>query len=74
MMDNSNIFRTLIKTLDNSGIITERTRPTYESWVDMATLRKESDRLIGYDIAEDAIADLRDINAGKRKVIKKISA
>ena len=72
MMDSTDIFRTLIKTLDNAGIITERTRPTYENWVDMTALRAEGDTLVGYAVAEDGIADLRAINANKRKIVKKI--
>lgn len=74
MMDNSDIFRTLIKTLDNAGIITERTRSTYENWVDMGALKAEGEALVGYEVAEQGIEDLQAINAKKRKIVKKISA
>jgi hypothetical protein len=74
MMEGNDIFRTLIKTLDNAGIITDRTRATYGNWVDMAALRAEGDSLIGYDVAEAGIKDLQAINAGKRKIVQKVSA
>jgi hypothetical protein len=38
MKQNTNIFRVLIKTLLHGGIITDRTRPLYEAWVDLGEL------------------------------------
>jgi hypothetical protein len=35
MTQSTNIFRVLIKTLLKAGIITERTRGNYKSWVDL---------------------------------------
>jgi hypothetical protein len=74
MRDQTNVFRTLIKTLLKAGIITERTRASYAAWVDMDELSGESDRMVGDDIAEEAIVGLKEINATKRKVVRRISA
>ena len=52
----------LIKTLLNAGLITERTRAFYATYVDMAELDAEGDRMIGDDIAEDGIKYLQAIN------------
>jgi hypothetical protein len=62
LKDSTSIFRVLIKTLLKAGIITDRTRGTYAAFVDMAELHKESDRMIGDDIAEKGIAYLQQIN------------
>jgi hypothetical protein len=58
----TNIFRVLIKTLLNAGLITERTRAFYATYVDMQELDAEGDRMIGDDIAEDGIKYLQAIN------------
>ena len=62
MAEQANIFRVLVKTLVNAGIITERTRAFYATYVDLEELRAEGDRMIGDDIAEEGIAFLRQIN------------
>ena len=62
MKEASNIFRVLIKTLLNAGIITDRTRAFYGMYVDMEELRLEGDRMIGDDIAEEGIVYLQKIN------------
>ena len=58
----TNIFRVLIKTLLNAGLITERTRAFYATYVDMEELHAEGDRMVGDDIAEDGIKYLQAIN------------
>ena len=58
----TNIFRVLVKTLLNAGLITERTRPFYAAYVDMDELASEGDRMVGDDIAEDGIRYLQAIN------------
>jgi hypothetical protein len=68
----TSIFRVLIKTLVKAGIITDRTRATYAAWVDMEELQAEGDRMVGDDIAEEGIEDLRAINSTKKRIIKKI--
>jgi len=73
MRESTNVFRVLIKTLVKATIITERTRPHYALWLDMDELTGEGDRMVGDDIAEAGIANLKDINAAKRKMVKKIS-
>jgi hypothetical protein len=74
MRESTNVFRVLIKTLIKAGIITERTRAQYAAWVDVDALAGEGDRMVGDDIAEAGIADLKEINASKRKIVRKINA
>jgi len=74
MTQSTDVFRTLIKTLLKAGIITERTRVHYGAWVDMQELAAEGDRMVGDDIAEEGIRSLREINDGKRRVVRKQSA
>jgi hypothetical protein len=73
MAESTDIFRTLIKTLLKAGIITERTQPFYAAWVDMEELACEGDRMVGDDIAEEGIKYLKEINAGKRHIIRKVA-
>ena len=68
MTESTNIFRVLIKTLLKAGIITERTKPIYAMWVDMDELARESDEVVGTDVAEEGIAYLRDINKNRKKI------
>jgi hypothetical protein len=58
----TNIFRVLIKTLLNAGLISERTRGFYATYVDMDELAGEGERMIGDDIAEEGIRYLQEIN------------
>ena len=74
MTQSTDVFRTLIKTLLKAGIITDHTRANYAAWVDMKELAAEGDRMVGGEIAEEGIRYLKDINAGKRRVVHKISA
>jgi len=71
MTQSTNIFRVLIKTLLKAGIITERTKSVYAAWVDMEELRGESDEVVGSDIADATVLELRDINAQKSNPISK---
>ena len=68
MTESTNIFRVLIKTLLKAGIITERTKPVYSAWVDMKELAAEDDEVVGTDVAEAAIEELREINQGRKKI------
>jgi hypothetical protein len=68
MTESTNIFRVLIKTLLKAGIITERTKPIYAMWVDMEELARESDEVVGTDVAEEGIAYLREINKERKKI------
>lgn len=74
MTQSTDVFRTLIKTLLKAGIITDRTRAHYAAWVDMKELAAEGDRMVGDDIADEGIEYLKAINAGKRRVVRKIGA
>src|SRR5437762_676892 len=58
----TNIFRVLIKTLLNAGLITDRTRAFYATYVDMDELKGEGDKMVGDDIAEQGIKYLQEIN------------
>jgi hypothetical protein len=62
MKEQTNIFRVLVKTLLNAGIITDRTKAFYATYVDMDELKAEGDRMVGDDIAEDGIRYLQEIN------------
>ena len=62
MKEQANIFRVLVKTLLNAGIITERTRAFYGVYVDMEELKAEGDKMVGDDIAEEGIRYLQEIN------------
>jgi hypothetical protein len=65
MSESTNIFRVLIKTLLKAGIITERTKPVYAAYIDMAELYAEGDRMVGDDIAEEGIKYLMQLNGGQ---------
>ncbi len=65
MQESADIFRVLIKTLLNAGIITDRTRQIYATYVDMDELRQEGDEMVGDAIAEEGIAYLKRVNLGK---------
>jgi hypothetical protein len=66
MKQSANIFRVLIKTLVNAGVITDRTKAFYAMYVDMDELKNEGERMVGDDIAEEGIAYLQTINFGDR--------
>jgi hypothetical protein len=67
MKRSSNIFRVLVKTLLNAGIITERTKAFYALYIDMDELKREGDRMVGDDIAEDGIRFLQSVNIGAKQ-------
>jgi hypothetical protein len=62
MRESTNIFRVLIKTLLKAGLITDRTKAFYATYVDMDELTAEGDRMVGDDIAEEGIKYLQEIN------------
>jgi hypothetical protein len=64
MKESTNIFRVLVKTLINAGIITPRTAPFYAMYVDLDELKAEGDHMIGDDIAADGMKYLQAINFG----------
>jgi len=70
----TNIFRVLIKTLLNSGLITERTRGFYATYVDMDELKAEGERMPGDDIAEEGIKYLQAINFKDRARAQLVAA
>ncbi len=62
MKEQANIFRVLVKTLLNAGIITDRTKAFYAMYVDIEELRSEGDKMVGDEIAEEGIKFLQEIN------------
>ncbi|KAF0115067.1 MAG: integral membrane protein [Hyphomonadaceae bacterium] len=64
MKRGANIFRVLVKTLWNAGIITDRTKAFYAMYVEFSEFESEGTHMIGDDIAEEGIAYLRTINFG----------
>lgn len=75
MKESTNIFRVLVKTLLNAGIITDRTKAFYAMYVDLDELKGEGDRMVGDDIAEEGIRYLQTINFGiDQQALAKIAA
>jgi hypothetical protein len=74
MQKSTNIFRVLIKTLLKAGIITDRTKPVYSTWVDMEELALEADEVVGSDLAEATVEELREINRGRKKMVRMLRA
>jgi hypothetical protein len=74
MKQSANIFRVLIKTLLNAGIITDRTRAFYAMYVDMDELKNEGERMVGDDIAEEGIRFLQTINFADRSKSQELLA
>src|SRR5262249_9177751 len=75
MKESANIFRVLVKTLWNAGIITARTQPFYAMYVDFDEFKAEGDEMVGDAIAEDGIRYLQTINFGiDEKALAKIAA
>jgi len=66
MKEATNIFRVLVKTLLNAGIITDRTKGFYSMYVDIDELKNEGDKMVGDDIAEEGIAYLQEINFAEK--------
>jgi len=74
MMESTNIFRVLIKTLLKAGIITDRTKAVYAQWVDMRELALEPDEVVGTDLAEATTEELRAINKTRKKIVHPLRA
>ena len=74
MKEQTNIFRVLVKTLVNAGIITDRTKAFYATYVDIDELKGEGDRMVGDDIAEEGIKYLQAINFKDRALAIRIAA
>jgi hypothetical protein len=74
MKQSANIFRVLIKTLLNAGIITDRTRAFYAMYVNMDELKNEGERMVGDDIAEEGIKFLQTINFADRSKSQELLA
>jgi hypothetical protein len=64
MKESTNIFRVLVKTLWNAGIITERTKGFYAMYVNFDEFAAEGTEMVGDAIAEDGIRYLQTINFG----------
>ncbi len=62
MKEATDIFRVLVKTLWNAGIITDRTRGFYQMYVDLKEFEAEGESMVGDEIAEDGIRYLQSIN------------
>ncbi len=72
LMESTNIFRVLIKTLLKGGVITARTRAIYAAWVDMKDLAAEGDAMVGDPIAAAGLAYLREVNEHRPRRIRKV--
>ncbi len=74
MQDATNIFRVLIKTLLQAGIITQRTAPRYAAFVDMKELHDEGEEMVGDSIAAQGIEFLKTINGGSNPLLTRPAA
>jgi hypothetical protein len=75
MRESANIFRVLVKTLWNAGIITERTKAFYATYVDLEEFKAEGEEMVGDAIAEEGIRYLQTINFGvDEKALARIAA
>jgi hypothetical protein len=68
MTESTNIFRVLIKTLLKAGIITDRTKHVYSTWVDMDELAGESDEVAGQKVADEGIEFLKGVNQSRSTI------
>jgi hypothetical protein len=66
--DPTNAYRILLKTLLQSGIITDRTRPMFASRFDLSALRAEPESPVLDDIADRTMAGLREVNRSRTKI------
>jgi hypothetical protein len=73
LREGTNVFRVLVKTLLNAGIVTERTLHIYAAWVDTNELDAEGDTMVGDAIAAEGIEYLRAINAKRRVIGQKVA-
>jgi hypothetical protein len=64
MKEGTNIFRVLVKTLWNAGIITERTAGFYATYVNFDEFKAEGEEMVGDAIADEGIQYLKTINFG----------
>jgi hypothetical protein len=64
MKQSTNIFRVLVKTLWNAGIITDRTKSFYAMYIDFDEFKAEGDEMVGDAIADEGIQYLKTINFG----------
>jgi hypothetical protein len=64
MKESTNIFRVLVKTLWNAGIITSRTSSFYAMYVNFDEFKAEGEEMVGDAIALDGIKYLQTINFG----------
>jgi hypothetical protein len=64
MKESTNIFRVLVKTLWNAGIITPRTASFYAMYVNFDEFKAEGEEMVGDAIAADGIQYLKTINFG----------
>ena len=71
LKESTNIFRVLIKTLLQAGIITKRTAPLYAVWVDMKELEAEGEAIPGDIVAEEMLVELREINSRRKRIVSK---
>ncbi|MES1158565.1 MAG: ferritin-like domain-containing protein [Terricaulis silvestris] len=75
MKESANIFRVLVKTLWNAGIITDRTKAFYATYIDFDEFKAEGDEMVGDAIAEDGIKFLQTINFGiDKNALKDVKA
>ena len=71
LKEGTNVFRVLVRTLLNAGIITDRTHHVYAGWVDMTELASQRHEMPGEAVVADGIEELRRINRERRVIGQK---
>ena len=74
MKDSTNVFRVLIKTLDQAGIITARSERLYRNWIDLDELRGEGRAIAGEEVAQEGLSILAELNARLERPLASRSA
>jgi hypothetical protein len=60
------VFRVLVKTLVQTGIVTSRTRALYNTWFDVGQLERDTAPDEGEEVAKQTTAELREINSTRK--------
>lgn len=61
------VFRVLVKTLVQTGIVTARTRALYNTWFDVSELERDGGPDDGDEVTDRVSAELREINNNRKK-------
>lgn len=72
LLDNNLVYRVLAQTFLKAGLVTDRTRHVYANVLDLEEIEQTLDEFPAAEALEAGYQDLREINARKRTVIKRL--